>query len=122
MEEFEGKCGDKVLLKQRTVVNSNWIVKAHLDEILLLSCRKNHMDVALLLEENKPKTSLREELGSSKLPVEAGEEDDTEKDVGQVAGSGHDHLDQGAEVHRHLPGPPAHKDSSPSPSTPPWLP
>ena len=72
MEEFEGKGRDEVVL----------------DEVLLLASGQDHVHKALLLEEDES--------------VEAGEEDDAEEDVGEVAGSGHNHLGQGAEVNSHL--------------------
>ena len=58
MEELEGKGRDEVVL----------------DEVLLLPSGQDHVHKALLLEEDEP--------------VEAGEEDDAEEDVGEVASRG----------------------------------
>ena len=55
MEELEGKSRDEVVL----------------DEVLLFPCGQHHVHKALLLEEDEP--------------VEAGEEDDAEEDIGQVS-------------------------------------
>ena len=64
VEELETEGGDEVVF----------------DEALLLLSRQDDVDKGLLLEEDEP--------------VERGEEDDTQEDVGEVAGSGEDEGDK----------------------------
>ena len=75
MEELEGKSRDEVVL----------------DEVLLFPCGQHHVHKALLLEEDEP--------------VEAGEEDDAEEDIGKVSGSCHHHLGQRTEVNGNFASP-----------------